>query len=389
MGYLSPPQMTAQSQEQTQPKKLVLPHLQFGKTVETQYSTKSEPPNTYDHEEHNERREQPSLDWQRRWQIHKLHKYNRQTTTKKGYPQWYIDKPTDYNTPKQPLPENTSPETYIHDFDFNCDPYHNPQFDEKKTLTFRQRECTPFEEYIKKTGMKISTEPRHRPKTVQPVPEYDQDAERVTEILIDDPTNRPKSILKNQGSQITAPQSPPKNQPVNPIRAGNLRSPTVDLAPDQHKNITCRTTTEAVDLAQPTDTLQTKNKRIRSSLLLEPLPCDETLISPSPLISQSEDEVEDTQPIMTDETNMQLESQSGVANSTPQQDKSRSYPSEQTAEYPRKNHTTRGTPTPLSRNDRQSENEVEDSRPTETVTTNMQSGSPTGAVNDTPPQDET
>ena len=39
-------------------KKLALPHLQFGDF------TISEPPNTYDHEEHNERCEQPSLDWQ-------------------------------------------------------------------------------------------------------------------------------------------------------------------------------------------------------------------------------------------------------------------------------------------------------------------------------------
>ena len=69
-----------------QAKKLVLPHLQFGETVETRYFTISEPPNTYDHEQHNERCEQPTLDWQRRWQIHKLHKYNRQTTTKKDYP---------------------------------------------------------------------------------------------------------------------------------------------------------------------------------------------------------------------------------------------------------------------------------------------------------------
>ena len=91
---------------------------------------------------------------------------------------------------------------------------------------------------------------------------------------------------------------------------------------------------------------------------------------------------------MADETNMQPESQSGVANSTPQQDKSRSYPSEQTAEYPRQNKRARGTPSPLSQNDRQSESEVEDPRPTETATTNMQSGSPTGAGNDTPPQDE-
>ena len=58
LGYLPPPQMTAQSQERTNPaKKLVLPHLQFGETVETRHFTISEPPNTYDHEEHKERRE--------------------------------------------------------------------------------------------------------------------------------------------------------------------------------------------------------------------------------------------------------------------------------------------------------------------------------------------
>ena len=243
--------------------------------------------------------------------------------------------------------------------------------------------------------MKISTEPRHRPETVQLVPDYDQDAELVTKILVDDPTNRPNSILKNQGSQITAPQSPPKDQPVNPIRAGILRSATMDVSPDchQHENITCRTTTEAVDLAQPAINMETtpskpKTRKIKRSLLLEPLSCDETPISTSPLNSQSEEEVEDTQSIMADETNMQPESQSGVANSTPQQDKSRSYPSEQTAEYPRQNHTTGGTPNPLSQNDRQCENKVEDPRPTETATTNMQSGSPTGAVNETQPQDE-
>ena len=75
---------------------------------------------------------------------------------------------------KAKLQESTSPETYIHDPDFNCDPYHNPQLCDRETSTFRQRECTPFEEYIKKTGMNISTEPRYRPKTVQPVQDYDK-----------------------------------------------------------------------------------------------------------------------------------------------------------------------------------------------------------------------
>ena len=186
-GLPTPTPIDSSTSRTNPAKKLVSPHLQFGETVETRHITTSEPPNTYDHEEPNERCEQPSIDWQRRWQIHKLHKYNRHTTTKKDYPQWYNDNQTDYNTPKRPLPESTSPETYNHDHDFNCDPYHNPQLYDRDTLTFRQRECTPFEEYVKKTGLNISTEPRHRPKTVQPVPDYDQDVERVTEILVDNP----------------------------------------------------------------------------------------------------------------------------------------------------------------------------------------------------------
>ena len=101
--------------------------------------------------------------------------------------------------------------------------------------------------------MNISTEPRHRSKTVQPIPDYNQDAEHVTEILVDISQKNVKPKLKNQRSYTTAPHSPPKDQPINPIRAGIIRSPTMDVAPDshQHRNITDRTTIEAVDLAPP------------------------------------------------------------------------------------------------------------------------------------------
>ena len=321
-----------------------MPHLRFGVTVETRQYTTSEPPNSYDHERNTERHEEPSLDWQRRWQIHKLHKYNRQNTAKKDYPQWYLDNPTAYNTPKRPLPESTSPETYFHDSDFNCDPYYNPQLYDQSTLTFKQQECTPFEEYIKKTGMNISTEPRHRSKTVQPIPDYNQDAEHVTEILVDISQNNTKPILKNQGSYTTAPHSPPKDQPTNPIRAGIIRSPTMDVAPDshQHRNLTDRTTIEAVDLAPPTPNSETnlskpKTKRIKRSLLLEPSVQDETQLSPTILNSQLEDEIDTDRHIIADATNMQSEFPSGAANGTPQQDVPRSYPTEQTAEYLRNN----------------------------------------------------
>ena len=373
-----------------------MPHLRFGETVETRQYTTSEPPNSYDHERNTERHEEPSLDWQRRWQIHKLHKYNRQNTAKKDYPQWYLDNPNAYNTPKRPLPESNSPETYFHDSHFNCDPYYNPQLYDKTTLTFKQQECTPFEEYIRKTGMNISTEPRRRSKTVQPIPDYNQDAEHVTEILVDISQNNAKPILKNQGFYTKAPHSPPKDQPINPIRAGIIRSPTMDVAPDshQHRNLTDRTTIKAVDLAPPTPNSETniskpKTKRIKRSLLLEPSVQYETQLSPTILNSQLEDEIDTDRHIIADATNMQSEFPSGAANGTPQQDVPRSYPPEQTAEYLRNNKSpVREIKVPTSLSSRQTGNEVEDPRPLNPAATNTQSGSPTGVVNDTPPQDE-
>ena len=360
-----------------------------------QYTT-SEPPNSYDKEGNTERNEEPSLDWQRRWQIHKLHKYNRRHITKKDYPQWYLDNPTEYNTPKRPLPESTTPETYFHDSDFNCDPYYNPQLYDKTTLTFKHQECTPFEEYIRTTGMNISTEPRHRSKTVQPIPNYDQDAEHVTKIIVDLPQDNLRPILKNQGSHATAPHSPSREQSTNPIRAGIIRSPTMDVAPDshQHKDIAHRTTNEAVDLAQNThnpETITSKptTKRIKRSLLLEPPTLNETQVSHPILNSQLEDDTDFDRHIIADATNMQSGSPSGAANGAPQQDTPRSYLPQQIAEYPRNNENpTRETNVYPSLSSRQTENEVEDPRPLTSAATNTQSGFPPGVVNDSPSQDE-
>ena len=144
--------------------------------------------------------------------------------------------------------------------------------------------------------MNIFTEPRHRPRHIQPVPEFDHDAERVTEIIVDNTNDTVKPILKNNRRHtITTPQSPPRNSTTNPIRAGTLRSPSIDIASDFHltENPTDRPTTEAVDPPNTTMNTETiiskpQTRRIKRSLLLEPLSNDETLISPSFLNSQSE-----------------------------------------------------------------------------------------------------
>ena len=67
-------------------KNLVLPQLQFEEIVETRHPTTSETPNTYAREENDECHEQPSLDWQRRWQVHKLNRHRRKYLDKKDDP---------------------------------------------------------------------------------------------------------------------------------------------------------------------------------------------------------------------------------------------------------------------------------------------------------------
>ena len=123
-----------------------------------------------------------------------------------------------------------------------------------------------------------------------------------------------KCILKNNGPHtITAPQSSLRNPIVNPIRAGTLPSPSMDIAPDFHltENPTGRPTTEVVDPSSTTMNTETiiskpQTRRIERSLLPEPLSYKETLISPSFSNSQPENEAEDPRHIMTDETNMRL-----------------------------------------------------------------------------------
>ena len=66
-----------------------------------------------------------SIDWQRRWLIRRLIKFNKNTLDKLPYPDWYTQNPTHYNSTRRPLLPSNTPETYIYDPDFQCDPYYN------------------------------------------------------------------------------------------------------------------------------------------------------------------------------------------------------------------------------------------------------------------------
>ena len=179
--------------------------------------------------------------------------------------------------------------------------------------------------------MNISIDCTQHQESSQTIPEYDQNAESVTEISVDNTNIVTKSILKNKGTTTYVALSPSKDQIPNPISAGNPSPPTTEMEPDFHPNanVTSRPTTEAVNPAHlqkitATTISMPQTRRIKSSLLLQPILSNGTSVSASSYASQSENEVEVPGNNATDETNVQCESPSVDVNDTPVQDEPQS-----------------------------------------------------------------
>ena len=105
---------------------LLKPRLRFGDYIDYRYYTISEPQKNHDLEMFAECSGEPSTDWQRRWLIRRLIKFNKSTINKLQYPEWYHENRQLYNSTRRPLPPCSAPDTYIHGPDYGCDPYHNP-----------------------------------------------------------------------------------------------------------------------------------------------------------------------------------------------------------------------------------------------------------------------
>ena len=103
---------------------------------------------------------EPSTDWQRRWLVRRLIKINKSTIDKLQYPEWYHGNPQLYNSTRRPFSSSSTPDTYIRDPDYGCDPYHNPDLYDQVTLTFKDTINVPFHNFIKRTNMNLDTTKR-------------------------------------------------------------------------------------------------------------------------------------------------------------------------------------------------------------------------------------
>ena len=178
---------------------------------------------------------EPSVDWQRRWLIRRLIKFNKNTLDKLPYPDWYTQNPTHYNSTRRPLLPSSTPETYIYDPDFQCDPYYNETLYDTENLVFRQSINVPFHEFIARTNMDISTAPKRKDDTNHtPEPQAEEEHDKEITVIVSPPTTPLKSILRhNNASPLTVQQSPKKLPATsNEIRAAMTSSPSSPESPE-------------------------------------------------------------------------------------------------------------------------------------------------------------
>ena len=170
-----------------------------------------------------------SIDWQRRWLIRRLIKFNKNTFDKLPYPDWYTQNPTHYNSTRRPLLPSSTPETYIYDPDFQCDPYYNETLYDTEKLVYKQSINVPFHEFITRTNMDISTTPKRKDDTSH-TPELQAEEEHDTEItvIVTPPTTSLKSILKHKNQPPPVDHESPGKLPAtsNEIRAAMTSSPS-------------------------------------------------------------------------------------------------------------------------------------------------------------------
>ena len=82
--------------------------------------------------------EEPTQDWQRRWNVGVILRHNaRHTEDPAPLPQWITVSPDNYATLKRPLPESKTERIYIYDKDYRCDSWDEPTIYDTNKLSFK------------------------------------------------------------------------------------------------------------------------------------------------------------------------------------------------------------------------------------------------------------
>ena len=119
-------------------KKLKSPRLRFGEKVDPRAYTIEDPPNRYEEDFLTEGKEEPTQDWQRRWNVDMILRHNAwHPEDPTPLPQWITESPDNYATLKRLLPESKTERIYIYDMDFRCDHWDEPTIYYTDKLSFK------------------------------------------------------------------------------------------------------------------------------------------------------------------------------------------------------------------------------------------------------------
>ena len=154
-------------------KKLKSSRLRFGEKVDTRAYTIEDPPNRYEEEFMTECNEEPTQDWQRRWNVSMILRHNaRHPEDPTPLPQWITESPDNYATLKRPLPESKTERIYIYDRDFRCDSWDEPTIYDTNKLAFKIQVPNPQAQSTEITNLPSPPSPilkRATPSPTAPV----------------------------------------------------------------------------------------------------------------------------------------------------------------------------------------------------------------------------
>ena len=179
-----------------------------------------DPPNRYEEDFFTECNEEPTQDWQRRWNVGMILRHNaRHPNDPTPLPQWITESPDNYATLKRPLPESKTERIYIYDRDYRCDPRDEPTIHDTNKLSFKIQVSNPQAQSTEIMVLPSPPSPilkRTTPSPTVPVTISSTPIDAENIICVEDKTiwaHQEKRKRENAHPSVT----PPKTAPVTTL----------------------------------------------------------------------------------------------------------------------------------------------------------------------------